>query len=496
MDSNILSPEMIGIVIALGGVACVAILAIWTLDGRARGAVRRAERFEAGREQAELRAQTAERELAAAQARLESHALLAEELDALRHEHMRLQTHLARSEADAAARAELAAKQMEAMRQVRETMQKDFQALAGDTLRVNNDQFLQLANELFEKHRVTIGAEGAQRESEIKALMTPISETLKVYQERLGEIEQTRHAEVHSLRQQIGGLQSETSRLVNALRAAPKTRGRWGEETLKNVMELSGMSPFCDFLIEESFAVEDGRLRPDVIIRLPGARFLVVDAKTPMAAYLDAVEAVDDVEREAHLKRHAAQAREHMKKLADKRYHEFIRDGQKMTPDFVVMFVPGENFFAAALERDSDLLQDAYERNVVIVTPTTLLALAKAISYGWRQESIADNARHVAELGRVLYNRLAAMNGHIQGLGKALEGGVKKYNDFVGSLEQSVMPQARRFAELEVVRDEGKLPPVEPVRGELREPRGRDLPYLGEEETEGLPGPQAEDVVN
>lgn len=495
MSSDFLTPEILGIVIALGTVACFAILAIWVLDGRARTAARRAERLDREREQAEMRAQHVARDLAAAEARLERHELLLEEHDRLQREHLRLQTLLARTEADAAARADGAAKQIEAMRQMRESLQKDFQALAGETLRVNNVGFLQLANELFEKHRASMGAEGQQRETDMKALMAPIAETLKTYQERLTEIEQTRHAETHSLRHQIGGLQSETARLVNALRAAPKTRGRWGEETLKNVMELSGMSPFCDFLTEESFAVEDGRMRPDVIIRLPGARFLVVDAKTPMAAYLDAVEAVDEAEREAHLKRHAAQAREHMKKLADKRYHEVIRDGEKITPDFVVMFVPGENFFAAALERDPNLLQDAYERNVVVVTPTTLLALAKAISYGWRQEAIADNARHVAELGRVLYNRLATMGSHVQGLGKALESGVKKYNEFVGSLEGSVMPHARRFAELKVVREEGKLPALEPVRGELREPRSGEI-LSPPEDDDALALPLSEDRVN
>ena len=255
-------------------------------------------------------------------------------------------------------------------------------------------------------------------------------------------------------------MRNETSKLVNALRAAPKTRGRWGEHTLRNVLELAGLSAFCDFAAEHSYAREGALVRPDVVIRLPGGRSIVVDAKASMTAYLDAVDAVEEAERERYLSLHAAQLRTQVKQLAGKAYW----DGLIETPDFVVMFVPGDNFYAAAAERDPDLFEFAAAQRVLIVTPATLIALAKAVAYGWRQEKVAENAKRVHDLGRDLYKRLSTMGEHIAGLGKNLASSVRKYNDFIGSLEGSVMPQARRFNELEV---EGTsieivaLPPVE-----------------------------------
>jgi DNA recombination protein RmuC len=350
--------------------------------------------------------------------------------------------------------------------------------LASQALQASQGSFLSIANETFEKHKASFETSGVRHEVEIKTLITPIAEQLTAYQERLRELEQNRGAETLSLRHQISGLQTETARLVNALRAAPKTRGRWGEEALKNVLELSGMSPFCDFVTERSYAVEDGRLRPDVIIRMPGGRFLVVDAKAPITAYFDAVDAVEEGERERHLMRHAGAVRDHMKKLAAKQYHEHVREGFDVTPDFVVMFMPGDNFFSAAIERDPKLFQDGSEMNVLIVTPTTLLALAKAIAFGWRQEKVAENARHVEDLGRDLYKRLAAMGDHVIGLGSALERSVRTYNAFIGSLEGSVMPQARRFTELGITKSDQRLTEIPPVRAELRGPRtDRDLRF-------------------
>lgn len=463
--------------------ATLALLGLWFQQRRLEAAERQSERLVIDREQATQRAVQAERalnaserDLAVALTRVEGHEKLALEHEKLRWDHASLSQRLARQEADAGARLEEIRRQSEALGRVRDAMLSDFQALAAEALRSNNDSFIKLANESLEKHQANLGVTTQRHQSELAQLIQPLGDTLKAYQERLGEVELARVSEASSLRENIVGLHHQTQRLVNALRSAPKTRGRWGEETLKNVMELSGMSPFCDFLTEESFWAEEGRLRPDVILRLPGGRFLIIDAKTPMTAYLDAVEALDETEREQHLIRHAAQLRDHMRKLAQKQYQEIVRDGQTVTPDFCVMFVPGENFFAAAIERDGNLLQDAYDRNVVIVTPTTLLALAKAIAFGWRQEKMAENAQRVAELGRELYNRLASMGSHVERLGEALEKGVKTYNAFVGSLEASVLPQARRFVELEVVPESGKLPLFEQVHLETRAlRRGRDL---------------------
>ncbi|RME63516.1 MAG: DNA recombination protein RmuC, partial [Alphaproteobacteria bacterium] len=222
---------------------------------------------------------------------------------------------------------------------------------------------------------------------------------------------------------------------------------------------------------------EDGRLVPDAIIRLPGGRAVVVDAKTSMAAYLDALDAHEDAQKERLLAQHAEQIRTHMKQLGSKKYW----DALDVAPDFVAMFIPGDNFFAAAMERDPGLFEDAIANRVLLVTPTTMIALAKAIAYGWRQERMADNARQVAELGRELYRRLSKMGSHVARTGKSLDVAVKSFNQLIGSLEASVMPQARRFNDLEIAAAHESLPALEPVETEVREPTpGRDLELSGD----------------
>jgi DNA recombination protein RmuC len=362
---------------------------------------------------------------------------------------------------------------------LRGEIETKMQALAADALKGNQQSFLTLAEQVFARHKQTATDSMEQRQKAIEALVMPIQQSLEEYRKGLGEIEKAREAAYGGLvahLQEVVRAQTDTSKetrkLVTALQAAPKTRGRWGEQQLHNVMELSGMTAYIDFDPEQTIAGDDGRLRPDIIIRLPGDRRIVVDAKTSMAAYLDAVEAGDGEARDAHLDRHARQLRTHMKQLAGKAYWEAL----PFTPDFVVMFIPGENFFAAAIERDPQLFEDAVAERVLIVTPTTLIALAKAIAFGWRQEKVADNARKVAELGRNLYRRLATMGGHVVDVGRGLEGAVRRYNDLVGSLEQSVMPQARRFNELEVEGTQEALPALRPVETGTRQVRGdRDL---------------------
>jgi DNA recombination protein RmuC len=256
------------------------------------------------------------------------------------------------------------------------------------------------------------------------------------------------------------------------LQASPKTRGRWGEQQLQNVIELAGMSPHVDFTSQQTIAGEDGRLRPDCVIRVPGGGCLVVDAKTPLTAYLDAVEALEDEAREAQLRRHAQQVRNHMKQLSDKRYWEALLP---LTPDYVVMFIPGENFFAAAVERDPALFENAIAARVLIATPTTMVALAKAITAGWRQQELSEHADKIAALGRELYKRLVTMGGHIAQVGSGLNRAVEHYNKFVGSLERSVMPQAREFKELVVKDTHEALPELKPIELDARELVGRDV---------------------
>jgi DNA recombination protein RmuC len=366
------------------------------------------------------------------------------------------------------------AERLASLMTLRGEFEQTMKGLAADALQQSQESFLGLANEVFDKHHKGAAATLDQRQKDIAALLAPINKSLEDYKTGLGEIEKARAAAYGGLSEEMKALVSmqadasaQARKLVNALQAAPKTRGRWGEHQLHNVMELSGMSPYCDFITEQTIAGDDGRLRPDVIIRLPGERHIVVDAKTSMAAYLDAIEAIDDETREAHLVLHAKQLRTHMKLLSGKAY----QDALPYTPDFVAMFIPGENFYAAAIERDPQLFEDAIENKVLIVTPTTLIALAKAIAIGWRQEKIAENARQIGELGRDLYRRLATMGNHVAGVGAGLDSAVKRYNDLVGSLESRVMPQARRFNELEIEGTGEPLAELKPVETQTRLPR-------------------------
>lgn len=378
---------------------------------------------------------------------------------------------LAEVKATLAAEEKAHQRELEALAKLRGEIETKLQALAAEALQKNQEAFLGLANEVFTKHRDGAASHLEQRQKEIGALLAPITANLEEYKKGLAEIEKARAAaygglseEMKALVQMQADASAQTRKLVNALQAAPKTRGRWGEHQLHNVMELAGMAAYVDFLPEQTFGGEDGRLRPDVIIRLPGERQIVVDAKTSMAAYLDAIEATDDEAREANLALHARQLRTHMKLLAGKQYW----DALPCTPDFVAMFIPGENFYAAAVERDPQLFEDGIANKVLIVTPTTLIALAKAIAVGWRQEKIADNARRIAELGRELYRRLATMGAHVAGVGAGLDGAVKRYNDLVGSLESRVLTQARRFHELEVEGTQEPLAELRQIETQLR----------------------------
>jgi DNA recombination protein RmuC len=352
------------------------------------------------------------------------------------------------------------AEKLTLLAQVRGEIEKDLKGMAADALRANQGGFVELANEILEKHRLGADADLAARQKAVETLVAPLRETLQTYKAQAEELERARAHAFGMLSAELKGVASaqhavraETAKLVNALRAAPKTRGRWGEQTLRNVLELSGLSAHCDFATEESFAREGGSVRPDVIVRLPGGRRIVVDAKTSLSAYLDAVDATDEAERERHLALHAAQLRAHVKALAGKAYGDLVP-----SPDFVVMFVPGDNFYAAAAERDPALFEDAAAQGVVIVTPATLIALAKAVAYGWRQEKVAENAQRVHDLGTELYRRLGRMAEHISRCGDALGRSVQHYNQLVGSLEHSVMPQARRFNEMEVEGTATELP--------------------------------------
>ncbi|MBW3567071.1 MAG: DNA recombination protein RmuC [Proteobacteria bacterium] len=347
----------------------------------------------------------------------------------------------------------------------RQELERTIESLARKALEQNNESFLRLAQENLQKFQVQAKADLGEREKAVEALVKPINEALKKTEQQIQEIERDRNRAFGSIGEQLKlmsetqlRLQNETQNLVKALRR-PEVRGQWGEMTLKRLAELAGMVDRCDFFEQENVTTSEGRLRPDMIIRLPDERELVVDVKTPLDAYLNAMEASDDAVREAALVQHARKVRERVNELAKKEYWNQF----KRSPDFVILFIPGDQFLAAALDRDPSLIDDALRQKVMLATPTSFVALLKAVAYGWRQVSLAENAETIRTLAEQLYDRLSTFAGHLDNTGKALGNAVKHYNSAVGSLERNVLPGARKFTELGVhpKKELGSLDPLE-----------------------------------
>jgi DNA recombination protein RmuC len=307
-----------------------------------------------------------------------------------------------------------------------------------------------VAEEMVKRAAETFRSQEQLAQARLEAQLKPVAETLAKFEAQVGAMEKSRAEDTGGLKAQIAALmqasvdtQAEARKLSSALRRGAGVQGRWGEQTLRNVLEMAGLQNRFDFDEQASMDTEEGRRRPDVVVRMPGGGVLVIDAKCSLNAFLEAQEAVDDQARDAAYVRHGESVRAHARGLSQKAYQTQF----EASPDLVAMFVPGDGFLAAALERQPDLLNEAMRQKVVIVTPTTLFALCKAVAYGWRMEESARSAKDIAEAGKVLHKRLSAMGSHVLGLGKALEGAVGKYNAFVGSLESQVLTQARRFEE-------------------------------------------------
>ncbi len=318
-----------------------------------------------------------------------------------------------------------------------------FKSLAADALRANTEDFLRRADEKLKADREVARQAFDARQKAIDDLVRPARDSLERLDAELRKIEAERHGAQGELKVQLENLGSQTGRLVDALRR-PAVRGRWGEHQLRNVVETAGMMEHCDFLDQETIVADDARYRPDMIVRLPGGKNVVVDSKAPLQAYLDSLDLPDGPARAAKLREHAGQIRQHVEQLASKAYWNALGT----TPEMVVMFLPGEMFFSAALQQDPTLIEDAAKRKVVLASPTTLIALLKAIAYGWRQEQLAENAERISEIGQELHERLATMATHFTRLGNALRNSVEAFNGTVASLETRVMPSARRFREL------------------------------------------------
>jgi DNA recombination protein RmuC len=371
---------------------------------------------------------------------------------------------------------EAAEKQLALLEQAKSTLADAFKALSSDALSRNNQTFLDLAKQVLAQHQERAKGDLDARSQQIDSLVKPLKESLEKVDTRIGELEKVRASAYGSLNEQLRTLQnaqlqlqSETSRLVQALRS-PGVGGRWGEIQLRRVVELAGMVAYCDFGEQETVTNDERRLRPDMVVRLPNERTIVVDAKAPLQAYMQAHEAHDESSRNQFLEQHAAQIRGHVRQLASRGYWERFNG----SAEFVVLFLPGDAFYSAAVERDPALMESIVEQRVLIATPMTLIALLKAVAYGWRQDAVTRDAQEISRLGRDLYERMRTLALHFADLRRNLDRSVDSYNRAVGSMERMVLPAARRFRDLGAASGD-EIPELEPIDHAARASQAPEL---------------------
>ncbi len=378
------------------------------------------------------------------------------------------------------------AEQKKVLEEARKGLTETFQALSAEALKSNNQAFIALARSQFETLQAQAKGDLETRQKSIDGLINPLKESLGRYEHQILEMEKARQKAYGTLDEQLRSLaeankrlEDETKHLASALSSPLKARGRWGELTLRRVVELAGMSAHCDFTEQETITTESGRQRPDMIVNLPGNRRIAVDAKVPLQAFLDAIDPEkSDEEKAAALAAHGELVRGHMNQLAERKYWEQV--GPEL--ELVVLFLPGESFFSAALEQDRQLIDDGMQRKVVLATPTTLIALLRSAAYLWQQEKITQNANVISDLGKQLYDRIGTLLEHFEDVGRSLSGAVKSYNKAAGSMESRLLVAARKFKELGAATGD-EIPPLEPVEETPRapaepekEPKGQELP--------------------
>ncbi len=357
------------------------------------------------------------------------------------------------------------------LKETHDKMAETFKALSHESLEKNSRSFLDLAQVTFEKLHEGAKGDLEKKQQKIEQIMQPVKETLGKLDLGMQALEKERKGDQAGLKAQVGQLidvekelRKETSNLVKALRA-PIARGRWGEVQLKRVVELAGMLNHCDFFEQIHETLEEARMRPDLIVKLAGGRQVIIDAKVPLEAYLEAMQTEDEMHKTAKLKDHARQVRAHIQQLGKKSYHQSFQP----TPEFVILFLPAETFFSAALEQDPSLIEYGAEQSVILATPTTLIALLRAVAYGWKQENLSRHAEEVRELGHELYKRIADMNDHFSKMGRALSSAVEAYNKGMGSLEARVLVTARKFKEMGAASTSLEIEAIDPVEKATRE---------------------------